>query len=202
MSENDLYLEIGKWINIFHRRDWYYTGLLRDFHHDLWLIMREKSNINTSYIKQRCFYYPLSALRYKYYNRARDFSQREVVLLDEQGAYVEFAGEIDAPFEFETKQTKSKRVLKYKERKTIKPVCVTYITGVKENFPSVPALAEAIGVHKHSIYNRIGKPLAGRFTKRKMSHVKLIEYINVDTQSISRINSQDNQKDNTKTLRK
>lgn len=169
MTDIELYDAIGKYINRYHRRDWFYTGLLKDFQHDLWERMRGKE-VNVSYIKQRCFHYPLNAVRYLYYKRTRDFSAREVVLLNEDGTYVDIP---DYPFEYEISAKPPKTT---RTRKTQARLLVTYITGAKEEFESVKALAKSINVNRNSIYHRVGKPLFPTQTGRKMSHIRLIEY--------------------------
>jgi hypothetical protein len=175
MTDIELYQEVGKWINRYHRFDWFYTGLLKDFQHDLWLLIREKENANISYIKQRCYHYPLYAIQHKYYNRAKDFSQREVVLLNDEGGYVEFAADPFIPFEFEVKATKP--VSKYRKNHKSNPVVVTYITGAQQVFNSNKELAEHLGVGVAQVWRKIGKPFCQRFTNRKMSGIQSINYV-------------------------
>jgi hypothetical protein len=175
MTDIELYKEVGKWINRYHRYDWYYTGLLEDFKHDVWLKLREKT-VNISYIKQSCYNYPLNAIRYMYYRKTNDFAPREVVLLDEQGGYVEFAADPFIPFEFDIKK-KTTTVSKYRKHHDVKRVSVRYVSGVTEEFESVTALADVLSVNTATVYRHIGKPLEKRFTKRKMSHIDVINYI-------------------------
>ncbi|HYG02039.1 MAG TPA: hypothetical protein VD927_06305 [Chryseosolibacter sp.] len=194
MNEIELYNEIGKWINRFHRRDWYYTGLLKDFQHDLWERIRDKEQVNTSYIKQRCYYYPLSAITYLYYKRNRDFSPKEVVILDENGGYVDIP---DYPFTVELEIPVRK--INRRTRVNQKKVTVLFVNGDRREFDCVKDLADELKVNTQTIYHRIGKPLAQRFHTRKMSHVKQIDY--ADNQPLYGEQVSDGEKDNKENTR-
>lgn len=183
MTDIELYREIGTWLNRYHNRRWRGTGLLKDFQHDLWFILKDKQERTLSYIQKNCWLYPANAVRYKYYKRQADFTSREVVLIDEdQQPLTDFADNSFNPeYEFPP-VAKAKR----KHHKDTKRLKVTYRNGDHEVYDSAVVLAESLGVHKNSIYSLIRKPPSERFTKRKLSHIKLITYI--DELPLQRIN--------------
>jgi hypothetical protein len=219
MTEMEKYRAIGKWVDVFHKRDRFRTGLLPDFKHDIWLNMVSK-NINLAYIKETCKYYPRYAIQHVYYkrtSRGADKVSREVVLLNEEGGYVDFP---DYPFEIEL--TIPEKKVKRNRRNHMTPAEVTllrerlssnqfttkaalakefgitynrlcgiqsgrlynnlrrlkvhYLNGQIKTFDSTEHLAEELGLTIKGLRHRIGKPLEGRFTNRKLSHVKLIEW--------------------------
>jgi hypothetical protein len=220
MNQIEKYKEIGKWVDIFHKRDLYQTGLIKDFKHDIWLKVFNRNNVNLAYIKETCKYYPRYAIQHVYYkrtSRGADKVKREVVLLDQEGGYIEFP---DFPFEFELttpekKVTRNRRnhlspteVLALQERlrsgkfetkaalakefgitynrlcgvqsgrlyKNLRRLKVYYLNGQVKTFDSTEILAEELGLTIKGLRHRIGKPLEGRFTNRKLSHIKLIEW--------------------------
>lgn len=112
-------------------------------------------------------------MRYKYYKREKDFSQREIVLLDSEGVVVsDFADNSFNP-EYEFPLPEKPKLRHHKDTKRLK---VLYRNDTEEEFDSVAALAKELGTTRNTVYRQIGKPLAGRFTKRKMSHIKIINY--------------------------
>lgn len=167
MTDIELYREVGKWTQHYHRRDWFYTGLLGDFHHDVWERIRGRQ-VNVSYIKQRVYHYPKNAIRNLYYKRTRDFSQREVVLLNEEGGYVEFAADVIPSWDF----PEPKKATKYRSN----PVIATYLDGSTERFESPRALADTLGIGVQQIYRLIKTPQSGRFRGKASAHIKFIKY--------------------------
>jgi ribosomal protein S13 len=218
MTVIEKYQEISKWVDIFHKRDIFRTGLLSDMKHDIWLKVREKE-INVAYIKEISKQYPRFAIQHVYYrrtSRGADKQKREVVLLDDEGNYVDFP---DYAFEVEIETPKVKKsakrrtltsaqVSEIKQRvsegkfttkaalareygmtynkladllagrtyKTVRKLKVHYLNGQIKTFETTTELAETLGLTIKGLRHRIGKPLQGRFTNRKLSHIKLIEW--------------------------
>lgn len=175
MTDIDLYREIGTWLNRYHRRKWAYTGLLKDFQHDLWILLINKEQTTLSYIKQHCFHYPINAMRHNYYKRKKeDFSPLEVVLLEDGVPVTDFEDNSFNPeYEFPPVVKKTK-LRKHKDARRVR---ITYLNGESEEYDSVAILADHLGVHRNSVRRQIKIPTAQRFTKRKMSHIKIIEYV-------------------------
>jgi hypothetical protein len=219
MTSIEKYKEISKWVDIFHKRDIFKTGLLPDFKHDIWLKVVNKE-INLAYVKEVCKQYPRYAIQHVYYkrtSRGQDREKREVVLLDDEGGYVEFP---DYAFEFELPTAKKKvlrnrrnhltptEIEQIRERlrsgqfetkkglaaefeitynrllgiqsgrsyKQVKKLKVHYLNGQVKTFDTTQQLAEELGMTIKGLRHRIGKHLEGRFTNRKLSHIKLIEW--------------------------
>jgi hypothetical protein len=171
MTDIELYNEIGRWIRTFHNRDFFYSRLLKDFQHDCYLKLHGK-NVNREYIKITCRYYPWQLVKSTYSKRMR--THREFVPLDLEGnPYLDFPDHSSIPnFEFDKPRVKSNS-----GHKDARKVKVLYRNGLEEHFNSVKSLATALQLKEFRVlYRYIGKPLTERFTKRKMSHIKIITY--------------------------
>lgn len=170
MDDIALYNEIGIWIRVFHNRDFFYTRLLKDFQHDCFLKLRGKQ-VNREYVKITCQYYPWQLMKSTYNKRMK--SHREFVPLDaDANPLLEFPDYSYIPdFEFQVKQKPKQR---HKDTRRVK---VFYRNGTEGEFDSVESLATALDFKQfRTLYRYIDKPLTERFTKRKMSHIKLITY--------------------------
>jgi hypothetical protein len=217
MTQLEKYKEISKWVDIFHKRSKHHTGILPDCKHDIWLKVANRDNINLAYIQETCKHYPLYALLNVYYKRTSrvDGVRREVVLLDEDGAYVDFPdfgveyefpvaekpksrGRTLTPTEIETIKNRiftgqftTKAALAREFKITYNMLCdiqsgrsykklrrlkVHYRNGQTKTFDTTQELSEELGVTIKTLRHRIGKPLVGRYTERKLSHVTLIEW--------------------------
>jgi hypothetical protein len=171
MTDIELYKEIGGWIYTFHNRDFFYSRLLKDFQHDCFLKLHGKE-VNREYVKITCKYYPWQAMKNLYGKRMKSHS--EFVLVDAEGEPIdEFADWSNVPvFEFEAKKAVKKN---HKDARKVK---VLYRNGEEEVFDSLTILGKVLGLKQFRVlYRYVGKPLSERFTKRKMSHIKLISYL-------------------------
>lgn len=171
MTDIELYREIGLWIRAFHTRDFYYSQLLKDFQHDIFIKLRGKE-LNREYVKIVCRYHPWELMKNRYGRRMK--SHCEFVPLDNEGdPYLEFADNSFNP-EYEFPPPPKPKLKHHKDTRRLR---VTYRNGEEEEFDSVKELAEDLNFKEHrTLYRYIGKPLSERFTKRKMSHIKIINY--------------------------
>jgi hypothetical protein len=220
MTQLEKYKEISKWVDIFHKRSKHHTGILPDCKHDIWLKIANRENINLAYIQETCKYYPLYALMNVYYKRTSrvDGVRREVVLLDEEGAYVDLPDfgveyEIPAPIkpqprgrtlsptqveeikdriftgQFTTKAALAKEfkisynklcdIQSGRSYKNLRRLKVHYRNGDTQVCDTTKELSEELGVTIKTLRQMIGKPLVGRYTERKLSHVTLIEWFTI-----------------------
>ncbi len=166
MTDLELYKEIGYWVYVFHNRKYFYQRLLKDFQHDCYLRLQGKPTLNREYVKIVCKYLPWEKMKHLY-------RKREYVLINSEGEPItEFPDSSYVPdFEF----TFKKRIRTHKDCKKVK---VWYKNGEEKIFDSITLLSENLGLLNYrSLYKHIGKPLSNRFTKRKMSHIRLIDYI-------------------------
>jgi hypothetical protein len=171
MSDIELYSEIGRWVHTFHCRNFFYSRLLKDFQHDCFLKLHGKE-VNREYVKIVCKYHPWELMKNRYARRMKSF--REFVPLDNEGnPWTDFADFSMMPdFEFQKEIPKTKR---HKDARRVK---VLYRNGETEDFDSVSELGKKLELKDfRTLYRHVGKPLSERFTKRKMSHIKLISYI-------------------------
>lgn len=194
MTDIELYQEIGWWIRAFHARNYFHYDLLKDFQHDIFLKLWGKTDMNREYIKVTCKYGPWQLMRSRYAKRMKMY--REVVLVDsEKEPLLDFPDSSYIPdFEFPP-VTKVKKPSHADARKVI----VHYLNNTSEIFDSVRIAADALGIKTRVLYSRIGKPSAGRFTKRKLSHIKIINYY-VDKQPLCREQSSNQQENVTQAL--
>jgi hypothetical protein len=230
MNQIEKYKAIGEWVDIFHKRNFYSTGLVKDFKHDIWLKLVNRNDINLAYIKETCKYYPRYAIQHVYYkrtSRGEGKVPREVVLLNEEGGYVDFP---DYPFEVELTYPKIKsikrngknhltneEVLQIRDRlrlnqfttkaalakefsitynclcgiqsgrsyKNLRRLRVHYLNKQSEVFESTEVLSKVLGLSIDGLRGRIGRPLEGRFTNRKLSHIRLIEWEREESKPLS-----------------
>lgn len=184
MTDVQLYTWIGTCVRSFHWENFHHTGLLKDFNHDIYLHVKTRKDITEpgimQYVKMVCRYHPLTLMKHRYYHRLKSY--RPVVLIDASGNVdLEFRDDSQIPdFEFLEDNPRPK----HKGRSDAKRIVITYKNGVQETFNSVGEASIVLGVSRTCLYPRIGKEFSTRYTKRKLSHIKLIEY--ADNKSLQR----------------
>lgn len=157
MTKEELYDKIGYYINRYHRGRFSKERLLGDFQHDLFLKLHTRlDSMTDGLIKRAAYYHPLDR-RGSVYNRRTDGMRREVVMPE----YYDPAGEVTVYEE-----------VPYEDSGLY---FVVFINGESRRFKSVEDISEFTGVGRTAIYNAINRGLVGRYTNRKLSHIKSIE---------------------------
>ncbi len=162
MSEIELYHKIGHYVNKYHSRRFRSEQVLKDFQHDIFLNLREKDP-GDPLIARATYLFPWKS---KYFKINKDGAKREIVILNDDGGYIEFEGGVYPSEETESLPT---------EKKEFK---FTLFDDTNLYFDSIIQAAQYFGVCRSSLY----RFTEGRtkFTNRKLSHIKSImrEYLN------------------------
>lgn len=160
MNDIELYNEIGKWLNVFHRHRYYRLGLINDFKNDLWIRLRDKTGfINIQYIKKCCYYYPLEAIRTLYYKKDRNYYSREIILLTEDGDYVEFPSDLIVDYEL------PKPIVKKRTTRYLPDFMLEDIRKARQEGFSYDKIAKKFSISSSAAYNAVNKK---RFERRNV----------------------------------
>lgn len=175
MSDLELHRWVKASVRFYHWEQFHHTGFLDDFTHDIWLEMKGKNLTGPwkQYVKITCMWRPLTLWRSKYQRRLKSYT--ELIQIDPDGEVdLEFADWSQVPdYEIPVKKIK-KRV--YSGGVKSRKIQVEFLNGTTETYPGVKEFAEVLGVSRRCLYPHIGRQLSTRYTKRKLSHIKRIDY--------------------------
>jgi hypothetical protein len=174
MNDLELYKNIRQMVRYYHWEAFTKLQLLNDFTHDVWIMAKATPNIPGSHVRMLCKYRPLTLMKSHYGARMRSYSER--VLLDEDGEVMLDFPSFDTDYELPVQVVEEKK-RKYSNGRKSRPVIVTYLQGHSQRFESIGELSRQLNITRTFIYRIIGKTNTGRYTARKLSHIKSIEYV-------------------------